>query len=63
MSNKYKIDDSDTEEVDEINIINNDYDHCIFIIAQLWLTSQLEKYSGSTGHRDSWYMYQQRNFQ
>ena len=28
MSNKYesKIDDSDTEEVDEMNIINNDYD-------------------------------------
>ena len=22
----------------------------------------LEKYSGSTGHRNSWYMYQQRNF-
>ena len=41
MSNKYKseIDYSDTEEVDEMNIINNDYDHCIFIIAQLWLTS------------------------
>ena len=35
MSNKCKIDDSDTEEVDEMNIINNDYDHCIFIIAQL----------------------------
>ena len=34
-----KIDDSDTEEVDEMNFINNDYDHCIFIIAQLWLTS------------------------
>ena len=34
-----KIDDSDTEKVDEMNIINNDYDHCIFIIAQLWLTS------------------------
>ena len=41
MSNKYKIDDSDTEEVDEMNIINNDYDHCIFIISQLWLTSHL----------------------
>ena len=22
-----------------MNIINNDYDHCIFITAQLWLTS------------------------
>ena len=25
MSNKYRIDDSDTEEVNEMNIINNDY--------------------------------------
>ena len=24
-----KIGDSDTEEVDEMNLINNDYDHCI----------------------------------
>ena len=41
MSNKYgsEIDDSDTEETDEMNVINNDYDHCICIIAQLWLTS------------------------
>ena len=39
MSKKYKIDNPDTEKVDEMNIINNDYDHCIFINAQLWLTS------------------------
>ena len=25
--------------LDEMNIMNNDYDHCIFTIAQLWLTS------------------------
>ena len=50
---------------------NSNIYHYIFIISQLWLTSQYlslyiyhfstvvdfssEKYSGSTGHRNSWY--------